>query len=823
MKRFLIVMVGMTLSAVAETNNIPELLRAESGDIVKDVETWEKVRRPELLKTFLEREYGVRPVERPEGLEFDIVDCKEIYGGAAIAKTVKISFSGPGGSTNFNVIAVLPKSAEKCPVPSFILACNRDPRTNLALDTPLDFWDIKRIVARGYATLAFYVGDLTPDYSEICDFYWERDENNYTDIRGCCRSRWNKEGVFKVLEGPNYKRDGKSWGTLSAWAWGVSRVMDWIETEPQLDAKHVAVVGHSRGGKVAILSGVLDTRIAMVCSNDSGCSGAKLNHMALPKSESIWDIVTTFPWWFCSDYHQWVKREMEMPFDQHQLLALVAPRLLAVGSAAEDDWAGPAGELAAAKLASPAWELYGKKGLAADGWVDYHLSPGGHNLSSWDWQAYMDFADRHGWRKKTSKPKYVFLFIGDGMSSSQRGFADEFSRQRGMGPLAMNTMDYCALTRTCSASSLVTDSAAAATAIACGVKTFNGASGVDVNSNNVESCASVAHRAGAKVGIITTVPITHATPAGFYAHNVSRNDSYGIALDLANSGFEYFAGGGLDKKFNDRQHPKYADHGNAYSYAEKQGYRIVRTKDELLALKPSDGKILTCFTHGALWSAIESEAATQPSLKDLVVKATEMLDGEKGFFIMAEGGRIDWDGHRNDAAANVRDVLAMDEAVKAALEFKSRHEGETLVIVTGDHETGGMSMGAKDTGYAIYPERLAGQTMSAERFQIKIRDLVKKTPKLAFEQVIPEIVSAFGLELTDEKDVEVLKHAFEENPESLADACKRMVSAKSGVGWTSNVHTAMPLPTTASGAGAEQFSGYLDNTDIAKKIKAFYE
>ena len=446
-----------------------------------------------------------------------------------------------------------------------------------------------------------------------------------------------------------------------------------------------------------------------------------------------------------------------------------------------------------------------------------------------------------------ASPKYVFLFIGDGMSTPQRMVADEFSRATGKGPLAMNSLPFQATTRTCSADSLVTDSAAAATAIACGEKTNNHYSGVDPDGRPLESCAAVAKKAGRKVGIVSTVTITHATPAGFYAHRKSRGDGYGIALDLANSGFDFFAGGGLDSKFNDKKHKEYV--GDAYAYAEKKGYRIVRTKDEFMSLKPSDGKILTRFRDGALDNAIDIRDAKDPTLAEIVTKAIQMLDNEKGFFLMAEGGRVDWAGHANDAATNLREVLALDDAVKVALAFQERHPDETLVVVTGDHETGGLSMGFSGTGYAIYPKQLANQTMSVGVFDEKIAALFKEKAQLSFDDVKPLVSEAFGFKFPDspegeiklsKSDVKELKKAFDhdvafhqskvqenakydgEKRYLFGGACRLVMSHKCGLGWSSGAHTAMPVLTTAKGAGAELFSGFIENCGISTRIKSFY-
>ena len=169
----------------------------------------------------------------------------------------------------------------------------------------------------------------------------------------------------------------------------------------------MAVVGHSRGGKTALLAGVTDTRFALACVNDSGCSGAKLNYATLPKSESIRIITTAFPHWFCLDYAGCADRDTELDFDQHELVVLMAPRAVAIASASEDAWAGQRGEFCSAALASPVWELYGKKGLETrgrgfpragdayqDGCISYHVRAGKHNLTPEDWTRYMDFADR---------------------------------------------------------------------------------------------------------------------------------------------------------------------------------------------------------------------------------------------------------------------------------------------------------------------------------------------------------------------------------------------------------------------------------------------
>jgi len=370
--------------------NVPELLTAFNGEKIVTHEQWEALRAPELLEEFTREEYGRRPVERPTSLTFSTIEPdKVMLDGRAMRKRIRAEYAGPYGKGSFAFTAFIPR--QSAPAPVFLFICNRDPNENLDPERKLKtgFWPMEEIVERGYATIAFWTGDISPD-----------------------RQHGRTLGVFAAFDDVEMQYRAKDgWGMLSAWAWGASRVMDWIETEPLLDAKHVAVAGHSRGGKTALVAGVYDKRFAMVCSNDSGCSGAKLNHIALPKSEHVAHVVRTFQFWFCLNYTMHVNAEKDWRVDQHEFIALIAPRLVCIASASEDAWAGPEGEWWAAKLASPVWELYGKKGLVSDGFpppetpqqegcISYHLRTGKHDLTPYDWKCYMDFADRHGWQAK---------------------------------------------------------------------------------------------------------------------------------------------------------------------------------------------------------------------------------------------------------------------------------------------------------------------------------------------------------------------------------------------------------------------------------------
>ena len=446
-------------------------------------------------------------------------------------------------------------------------------------------------------------------------------------------------------------------------------------------------------------------------------------------------------------------------------------------------------------------------------------------------------------------PKYVFLFIGDGMAVTQRLAAEEFSKKIGRGPLAINSFPCKGLTTTRSADRLVTDSAAAATAIACGEKTRNYTIGRNAEGKPVHSSAVAAKEAGKKVGIISTVTITHATPAGFYAHRAARGEMYGIAIDLVHSGFDFFAGGGLDGKYKDKKAKDFAKYGHAYKYAESKGYKIVRSKKDFLALKPSDGKILTRMTDGALPFTIDAGEKNEfPTLAEIVAKGIEMLDNPDGFFMMAEGGRIDWAGHANDAATNVRETIALDDAVKVALEFFKKHPKQTLIVVTGDHETGGLTMGVANTGYSIDMGVLQHQTMSTGAFTANLSSFYKKNASLTIEDIKPLVTKAFGfvfdgsksrMALSDaqyaefvkafESDMKYLKAKKEENKAYdgprryiLGTTLSRILERKAGVAWSTGGHTAQNVLTTAIGCGSQLFNAPMDNTDIARKMKSFY-
>ena len=391
----------------AEPVDLPEVLKTFAGESITDVKTWESVRRAEIIRFLELNVYGLRPVERPADLTFSQTGADEIVlEGRAVRKRICASFSGPRGKWRFDFYVFIPVSASaENPVAAFLLICNRDlyDWADPDLKKRSEFFPVERIIERGYAALVFKNTELALD----CDDY---------------RPRLNKDGSTRHFD-PDFtngfyacwseRRTETSWGAISVWAWGASRVMDWIETEPRINAEKVAVVGHSRGGKTSLWAAASDERFAMACVNNSGCCGAKLNHVAVPLSETIGQDNNNNPHWFARSYRQFNGRDFLIPFDQHWIAALVAPRLLYIASASRDAGAGPWGEFLTARCATPVWKLYGARGLVEnhfyaigqpfhEGRIGYHLREGDHDLKLEDWNNYMDFADRHGWRAKCS-------------------------------------------------------------------------------------------------------------------------------------------------------------------------------------------------------------------------------------------------------------------------------------------------------------------------------------------------------------------------------------------------------------------------------------
>ncbi len=359
---------------------LPDPLVAADGKKITTAEDWKKVRRPEVLELFRKHVYGRVPAT-PYQKAFKVVnEDPKAMDGAATLRQVDITVSAGGKSLVIRLVLFVPNKPPK-PVPAFLLICNREAKNiDPTRKEKSEFWPAEEAVARGYAIAAFLNSDVDPDKHDGF-----------------------KDGIHGMLDAG--ARPPDAWGTIAAWAWGASRVMDYFETDRDIARDKVAVIGHSRGGKAALGAGAEDERFAIACSNDSGCGGAALSRRKVKEKETVARINKSFPHWFCENFKSYNDREEALPVDQHLLVALMAPRAVCVASADQDLWADPRGEFQSAVHAVPVYRLFGKKGLDAkemppigeplhgDG-MAYHIREGKHNLTLFDWKCYMDFADK---------------------------------------------------------------------------------------------------------------------------------------------------------------------------------------------------------------------------------------------------------------------------------------------------------------------------------------------------------------------------------------------------------------------------------------------
>lgn len=443
--------------------------------------------------------------------------------------------------------------------------------------------------------------------------------------------------------------------------------------------------------------------------------------------------------------------------------------------------------------------------------------------------------------------KYVFLFIGDGMAMPQISATEVFATARNSKDITAKKLGFsqfpvAGLTTTYDAKTFITDSASAGTAIASGNKNESGVINMDLTKTvKFKTIAEYAHESGRKVGVITSVSLDHATPACFYAKEPSRGNYYNIAVQLAQSKFEFFGGGGFLQPTG-----KNKDQKDVVEMAKENGFTYVNSKADFSALKPGAGKVLAVNSVLQDSSALPYEidrAKDDLALADYTRKAIELLsDDPEGFFIMVEGGKVDWACHANDAAASIMDTLAFDNAVSEAIAFAEKHPEDTLIVVTGDHETGGMTLGFAGTKYSTAFDKIAAQKMSYVAFGDKVLTPYKKSvdkSKAKLDDLLPAIEDAFGLKydsLTalqkDELAVafqrsignEVVRPVQEDQNllyggyEPLTVKITQIANQNAGLGWTSYSHTGVPVATFARGAGQELFAGYYDNTDIFRKL-----
>lgn len=386
---------------------LPDPLATSDGGRVTDASAW-RARRAEILGLFESEVYGKTPTRNP-GVTFKLSRVVPgVFNGLATRKHVDILFSGDEDGPRAEMLLYVP-SQGKGPFPAFLglnfegnHAVDPDPSiriptcwfpnkpaegfvdnraTEKSRGAESDRWPLEYILGRGYAVATACYNEIDPDFDDQF-----------------------RNGVHPLLDpAEQTERAGDAWGSIGAWAWSLSRMLDYLQSDPEIDGTRVAVWGHSRLGKTSLWAGAQDERFALVVSNESGCGGAALSRRAF--GETIARINTSFPHWFCGNFKKYNDREAELPIDQHELISLIAPRPVLVCSAEGDLWADPRGEFLSARAAGPVYQLLGKEGLGVDempptgklvgGSVGYFIRPGAHGVTREDWTAFLDFADRH--------------------------------------------------------------------------------------------------------------------------------------------------------------------------------------------------------------------------------------------------------------------------------------------------------------------------------------------------------------------------------------------------------------------------------------------
>lgn len=385
---------------------LPELLKSEDGRAIESAEQWNSIRRPEILQLFQDHVFGTLPPSIPRLRTRLRSETDNAVGGIARRREVTVYFSDDDNGPQMDMLIYTPRHAEG-PVPAFLglnfngnHTVESDPSIHLteswvrnnselgitdnkanesSRGTASGRWPVSMIVGRGYGLVTIYYGDIDPDF-----------DDGFTN------------GIHRLFP-ENTPRGPNTGGSISAWAWGLSRALDVLQTDPEIDGSRVAVIGHSRLGKTSLWAGATDPRFATVISNDSGCGGAALSRRRF--GETVARINTSFPHWFCLRHRDYNNKEDELPVDHHMLIALAAPRPVYVASATDDQWADPHGEFLSAYYAGAVYELFGRKGLPSADMpgpdqpvqfdVGYHLRTGKHDINSVDWEQYLKFADHH--------------------------------------------------------------------------------------------------------------------------------------------------------------------------------------------------------------------------------------------------------------------------------------------------------------------------------------------------------------------------------------------------------------------------------------------
>ena len=386
---------------------LPDLLKCEDGTVVDSADVWNTKRRPELLQMFEEHVFGTLPAGKIPLRTRVRSSVPDALDGKAFRREVTVFFADDDNGPHMDLLIYTPVNATK-PVPAFLgynfngnHAVETDPRIHLtdswmrnnkdigiednkateaSRGSEASRWAVSPIINRGYGLVTIYYGDVDPD---VDDGF--------------------KNGIHSLFEKGDSPRAGDAGGSISAWAWGLSRALDVLESDKAIDARKVAVFGHSRLGKTSLWAGATDQRFAMVIANESGCGGAALDKRIF--GETVSRINTSFPHWFCINHRKYNNHEAAMPVDNHMLIALSAPRPVYVASAQEDTWADPYGEYLGLYHAGPVFKLFGKSVFESDKMpavdtpvqvdVAYHMRTGKHDVTDYDWEQYLKFADTH--------------------------------------------------------------------------------------------------------------------------------------------------------------------------------------------------------------------------------------------------------------------------------------------------------------------------------------------------------------------------------------------------------------------------------------------
>ena len=385
---------------------LPNPLVSFGGKKIRNVKKWEHIRKPELLKYFSDNMYG----EVPGKLDINSVNILEqsndALQGKAKRKQVELSFVKGKHKLSFTMLMYLPKNVEKAPVflgynfkgnhsvtddvqiiissawveddPSLGIINNQF--TEQSRGGRIDRWPVEKMIDAGFGLVTIYYGEVDPDKDDFSDgihpFFYIDDQQHPAD---------------------------NEWGSIAAWAWGLSRALDYLEQDPDVNAQKVVVFGHSRLGKAALWAGATDQRFAGVISNDSGCGGAALSKRQF--GETIWRINRSFPHWFCNNFKYYNRNEKALHVDQHEVIAMIAPRPVYVASAEEDQWADPKGEFLSLLYAGPVYKLYGIQGISQTemppvnqpiiGNLSYHIRTGKHDVTDFDWEQYIHWAKEY--------------------------------------------------------------------------------------------------------------------------------------------------------------------------------------------------------------------------------------------------------------------------------------------------------------------------------------------------------------------------------------------------------------------------------------------